>query len=329
LSRICQKGWRTKERDRTKSKLAEMAVSYFNIQQIRQELVLDPSEVAGLGKAGSPCLFVAIRINFTPYRADDRSKYSAFYVTGLMAELTLTGAGLSLYSHTVLQGLYIFRPDQSCMALKFPLTSEKTFMIEKYRQGDVSATLQLDLQIAHLLSLGSIKPGANDMEVFTRFETAQARIPFVIAQSHWVNRVLPGIGYDGSTLFEIAGRSVLLPEPYAVAKEEILEARRYFVAGDYDKAVAHCRAAIEPVKKAIGDTKNHFASESKFDWINTQFEATFTYLDKMLKANYALASKSHHPPSSGNFSRAEAETMVGITSHLLSYLGTILPDTFA
>jgi hypothetical protein len=290
-----------------------------------QETTVHPDQITAQGKAESPCLLIPVKFDFTPNRTGNANAKESFIVLSISADLSITNQYFNASQVMMQVNWPVFMPHSINVTLYFPLTAETIFYIEKHRQVDLPASLKITLQVAIKEDVPTSNTGVT-RPVIRGFENSQAHQYFNIAHSVWVSKVLPGLGYNAGALVEIPAVSILLPKEYAIAKDELQEATRYFIAGDYDKAIAHCRAAIEPINKEFSSIRNNFASNSKFAWLKGQYSATYNFIEGILGGNYSISNKSHHPPSFGNFGRAESETIVGTTILLISYLGKIIPD---
>jgi P2-related tail formation protein len=58
-------------------------------------------------------------------------------------------------------------------------------------------------------------------------------------------------------------------------------------------------------------------------------ESTYTWLDKLIKETSNFASKTHHPPSTGHFSRHDAQVVQMITTAIIAYAGKCISDNAA
>jgi len=96
-----------------------------------------------------------------------------------------------------------------------------------------------------------------------------------------------------------------VPDTFQNAQEELVQAQDYFMQGDYDKVVEHCRNALEPLKKLLPEIKT-LLTNSKYEWITEVGKATYEWIDKIYKKTRDVSSIPHHPPSIGHFSRFEA-----------------------
>jgi hypothetical protein len=303
-----------------------MPTGFFSISNVSQQFTIPTGEIFAHGKAESPHLVIPLSIALTPFRKGEMQPYATFDIIHLYAELSLTTTNFKAAQLSFPVSYYVFQPTPYTISLRFPLTKETLFYIEKYRQGSLSGSLLFNLQVAHHDNLTPAKDGNGFRQPVIRgFELAQGHGNFVIEQSLWVNKVLPNLGYNAGALIEMPAVSQLLPLEYSTAIQELNEARKYFDVGDYDKAVGHCRAALEPIRKGIPNVKNQIQGDSRFKWLKTHYSATFDFIDAITGTNSTISNKSHHTPSMGNFGRAEAETIIGTTYYIISYLGKVIP----
>jgi hypothetical protein len=131
------------------------------------------------------------------------------------------------------------------------------------------------------------------------------------------------MGHDSFRLFELPKNSHIIPEEYSKSLNELEEAKRYFLNGDYDKTVGHCRSALDPFKAKKDEIKTFIKSKSEFTWINDVLVATDEWLVKLVKSTSHFTSKAHHIPSVGHFGRPEAEIIMMITTALIAYIAKV------
>lgn len=285
-----------------------------------------PDQIIAQGNAESPRLLIPVKFDFAPNRTGNANARESFIILSISAELSVTEKYFVASQVTMQLSWPIFMHNPTTVTFSFPLTTETLFYIEKHRQGDLPASVKITVQVAIKEDVPTTRPDVT-RPVIRDFECPQAQQYFNIAHSLWVNKILPGLGYNAGALVEIPAVSILLPKEYAIAKDELREATRYFITGQYDTAVAHCRSAIDPINKQFSNIRQNLKSDSKFKWLKAQYSTTYNFIDGILGGNYSIANKGHHAPSYGNFGRAEAETIIGTTTLLLSYFGKIIPDT--
>jgi len=304
-----------------------MAISSISINNVRQEFTLHEQDISGSGGLESPYLLVPLSFSFMPYRQGEKYPYSEFGILHVYGELSLTPQNVKAVAISLPLHYNVYQPFTSNMGLRFPLTREALFYIEKYRNGNLTGYLLFNLQIAKYESFPVALGAVGTCPKYIRgFEISQGHTTFSIEQSQWINKILPALGHKTATLIELPSASIILPTEYSQSLAELEESRKFFLAGDYDKVVGHCRSAIEPFKKDLPALRTSITSRSEHDWIKKNLVATCDYVDTIMNATYTITNKSHHPPSIGNFGRSEAEIILNMTVLILTYIGKIKPD---
>lgn len=285
------------------------------------EFAILHDEVIGLGGSNGPTLQLPIKFDFSKLGYNRNPAPARIDLISLKGNLNATEQRIKFPENTNLLSRSISNESSFRTQFQFLLTNEIVNKIEKYRNGDLNFTLELSFQASIYKELPGAATQNHSNLYVSSIENGSGTIQFQISQSHWVKRVLPGLGYGAIRLIELPGENEILGEEYKKTLDELEAAKGYFVNGDYDKAVSHCRIAIEPFKKQLQDLKEHINSGSEFDWIKSISTATSEWLEKLLKASYGLTSKPHHPPSLGHFSRKEAESILIITTGIVYYIG--------
>jgi hypothetical protein len=204
---------------------------------------------------------------------------------------------------------------------QFSFSHEITNKIEKQRTGDLPMSIAVTAQTAEY---EQIMLADNKNHTFiTGFDKASGHVDFQIPQSNWVNNLLPQMGHQSFHLIELPTASQIIPAEYATSLKELEEAKKYFLNGDYDKTVAHCRSALDPFKPKKGEIQSFIKSKSSFAWANDVLEATDEWLLKLAKSTSHFTSKTHHIPSTGHFDRTEAEIIVMVTTAIIAYIGKV------
>lgn len=280
----------------------------------------------GEGGPDAPCLYLPISIACKPLSIGHNNGPANYELTMIRAELLATDKQLKIAETSQLLSNRIFYANDVFVNLSFILNETVIQKIEKHRKGNLPVKLVIQLQAGMLETLGITKGEQVEEQHFvTRMETGYGDVSFIIEQSMWVNNILPQLGNDLYTLVEIPAVNQVIPVEYASSMAEFEQARKYFVNGDYDKTVAHCRAALDPFKRKpqMEALKNFITSKSEFDWANEVLEATDVWLDKVLKATFSFTSKAHHAPSVGHFGRRDAQVVLMITTGIIAYIGKI------
>ena len=168
-----------------------------------------------------------------------------------------------------------------------------------------------------------------DVEEFTK---GHFNIDLSIPHSHWVDKILPGLGYGKVKLIEVPIPEKIVPDTFQKALTELQEAQRYFVEGDYDKVVAHCRSAVQLIPESLKINLSGIENPSFNDKMKRFLDEFSSFLndskrdalETIIRAIWRLSSVSHHPSPSGYFNRADAEAISHVTTTLIAYVGKLL-----
>lgn len=207
---------------------------------------------------------------------------------------------------------------------EFPLDLRCLERMEQHRRGDQKLRVYFNVLFV-LLDTLQVQQGVVShatKEVFQDFERQEVFLDITVPQSHWT-RILPSLGWNSIDMIEIPIPSTL-SEEFGKSADELQHARSYFVNGDYDKTVEHCRNAIEPVKVKLPELKKMAESETAYEWVREIGISTCEWIDKIYKKTRDLSAKPHHIPSMGHFDRHEAQTVLMFTVSFLAYLGRLL-----
>lgn len=305
-----------------------MSRSSFVFYSTSQELNVTVDQVNGSGGADSPCLNIPVKIDFNAIqRGGFNDVKQAFDAISIKGVLLGTEKNFKISENVQLMHTKVTDKNSGYVQFQFPLSIESISRMEKSRKGGMPMNLQFTIQIAtyEAITLTNAKGERYEKLFVTGFETGQGNAQFTIEQSYWVNKVLGQMGHNTYKLVELPVINNIIPAEYEISLGEFEEARKYFLNGDYDKTVAHCRAALDPFggRTNLPKLKEFVKSKSEFEWATKVTEATEEWLDKIIKATSAFTSKTHHAPSIGHFSRTEAEIVLMITTGIIAYIGKI------
>ncbi len=299
---------------------ANFSISGWSTQS---DISLEVDKMSGVGGPEYPRLIIPVEFTLRPSEDSGKIKtYSLLWLqSGLHMENIKIGEGFSEpiaeYSWPHLSARQII--------IEIPLDLYRIEKMEERRQGDIQFRLSGSALVAEHPSVA--KAGPNQKQEYRRdvgnFNKGSFNITFSIPQSHWVDKILSGFGYGKVKLIEIPFQEKSIPDTFKNALEEVIQAKNYFTHGDYDKAVEHCRNALEPLKGLLPDIKT-LLTNSKNEWVAEVGQATYDWIDKIYKKTRDVSSIPHHPPSVGHFSRFEAQAILMVTIALLSYTGKLL-----
>jgi hypothetical protein len=205
---------------------------------------------------------------------------------------------------------------------EIPLDLPTVNKIERDRAG---GNLRVCLTIRLLLALHS-ESGA-----FRGFYAGQVDgLTFEIPRSQWVDNILPGLGYGGLELLEVRCGIGVLARELPKSVQEIREAKKYLSEGDWDKAVGHCRKAVEvildarPASLAPGAKFRERVTAFIGDNLNALEDAQAKLLSRQMELIWEVSSQAAHPSTSCPFKRADAEFLVRSTMALVEYFSRLL-----
>lgn len=299
-----------------------MARGIIHMLDGNKELTIMTDQITGSGGANGPSLMIPIKIDLGSSFGKGKREFSKIDVLSVKGELRSSPGEIRCSESYKLLTRNITGQSIYEEYLNFPLSNEVVNKIEKYRSGKVIFWLDVYIQTG-LYREVSFNDGT-DRSFMTGTETSFGQLQFEVEQSKWINSILPTIGHGCYKLIELPLANSIIPKEYSNSLVELEEARKYFIGGDYDKAVAHCRTAIDPFKPLkAGEVREFIKSRSELNWANTVIDATEEWLNKMLKATSAFTSKAHHIPSIGHFGRADAEIILMVTTAIVAYIGKV------
>jgi HEPN domain-containing protein len=298
----------------------------------RGAISFDVDKIYGAGGPEYPCL--SIPAEFTLIPGEREGKIKAYSLLWLKSSLYV---GDKKFGEGVSEAIAEYSwPHLSArqVAIEIPLDLYRIDKIEERRRGDIQLRLSGSALIAEHPPITQIGPNERqeykkDVEEFTR---GRFNISFSIPHSLWVDKILPHLGYGKVKLIEVPIPEKIVPDTFQKALKELQEAQRYFVEGDYDKVVAHCRSAVQLIpeslktdlsgieKPSFNDKTKKFLDEFSSFLNDSKREA----LETIIKATWRLSSVPHHPSPSGYFNRADAEAIYQVTTTLIAYVGKLL-----
>jgi hypothetical protein len=290
---------------------------YFN--STYNKCSIDPTEVNSVGGPENPKLQVWIALEMDPGQG---KQCQPFILLSVDAKLRVFDSSFDISSGTSIQYCKVFSKSSNRIMIEFVLSSYKIMKIEERRIDNLKASLDLTFRALNFETI-SLPTGNSkkELNVLTDLSSAYCNINFEIPHSQWISKHLPALGWASSTLIELPCANELIPKEYSQSLAELSKANEYFTNGDYDKVVAHCRSAIEPIKEKLPSLKNNIESRHEFDWIKKINESTFNWLDIVIKGTSSFSSKAHHAPSIGHFSRHDAQVVQLITTAIIAFAG--------
>jgi hypothetical protein len=187
------------------------------------------------------------------------------------------------------------------LTIDIPLDRYRIEFLEEKRKKNMQFRMHCDSLISKHMPIPYDKKEKES--VVQEMVTNSFDINFDIAQSHWVDVVLRGLGYGQFKLIEIPIPEKLIPEVYQKALVSLQKSQEHFVKGDYDEVVAQCRNAVQLIPEILpldlSNTKTpsfnekikHFLKQHLSILSDTKAQS----LEAMIKAIWKLSSIPHHP----------------------------------
>jgi hypothetical protein len=302
-----------------------MSKTTFQINNKLQDCEVQIENIFAKGGPLAPSLCIPLSIKL--HKIDYNQFPQKFVLSFLEAKLKFQNS--DVFVSTIVKPLSMDaeRFSGQTLQLEFHLNENVIQAIEKYRTTDIIVTVAFvfhfgvyfKVPLSHLLPNKQMFEG----DVLKDTGITSCELNLVIPHSQWLAKVLPGLGYQVCKLIELPLSSDLLYDVFPGSVLELESSISYFKNGDYDKAIAHCRVALEPIKKRILEIKTAVKSDSEFDWIKKSVDSTLTCLEVITKETYSLTSKTHHPPSIGHFNRKTTESIILMTTSLISFVSQL------
>ncbi|TGK01631.1 hypothetical protein EHO58_17945 [Leptospira selangorensis] len=190
--------------------------------------------------------------------------------------------------------------------------------IESNRKDDVNFSIDFVFHANKKRKIVGI-----DNQTFEVIEATQnlltANLHFNIPKSFWIEKILNNSTLQKIALVEIPISSFSDLEYFTQAINELNEANKYYLLGDYDKSVGHCRSLLESLQKEKDKLLKYSDSDSNKKAFIDANALTFDWLDKTSKTIKSITNKPHHSPSVGHFGREEGYSILLIVMALIKF----------
>jgi hypothetical protein len=297
---------------------------------------VDPLQLNADGGPTYPVLQFVVTLRLAPVAnrqglgvnvpAVKERNYTVFLVSG---RLQFEGLGLiGKFMQGPMTLSTSFNSAQS-FTIEVELDPYRVKRIEEARRGD--AVFQIDMSWLALRHPEVDRGGwSRDVDGLDTAYTGLIRLQ--VPQSHWVT-LLPKLGYDSVRIVEIPTLDRLVPGLLVGSLVELVAAQKDLSLGDCDGAVGHCRSAIErvvdalPCPPAANGRPPSFRDKTK-NFLDVMGQLLTPDkrkgLEQIMNAMWQWSSVPQHPHMPGHFNRADAETIMLLTTSILSYTGRLL-----
>ncbi|MGA7750283.1 MAG: hypothetical protein WCA63_09060 [Gallionella sp.] len=305
---------------------------YATNSGLRVEAIIKPENVSGQGAGVLPRLNFQVKLDIRGEHGWHRQQHVQAWSFGNLSGEFLVGQEkvADIRSYSINRNKYGGQeyPTEEYLNIEIPLDVRRIEWLELKRAGkSFEAKLRINLQ---LQIFGSNPHTENFPFGLLDVLTIQGDIPFIVPDTHWRERVLPGLGYGKVMIVELPAVSLETCKALEHSYRALEKAQKQFALGQYDDTVGSCRVALdqffEPVDKGDGSGKT--IPKLKKSWESRLGEATYQWLDSSLGAIKTEANKPHHSPNN-HFDRFEAQMLMMITTALISYAATQIEEAAA
>jgi hypothetical protein len=300
---------------------------------VRHDISVEEVKISGRGGPEFPCLSIPVDIILRPLEREPKIK--ACTILWIKSNLQIGDKKIGEGISEPMEEYSWPDPSPRNFLIEIPLDLYRIEKIEEQRNGDIQFRLLGSMLIAVHPSITRVGP--DERQEYNRcveqFAIGRIDIALNIPQSHWVDKILSNLGYGKVKLIEIPIPEKIVPDIFQKALNELQESKKYFIDGDYDKVVAHCRNAIQLIPEVLPIDLPSTENSSFNNRVKIFFKQHLSNLltdekreafQNIIKEIWSLSSIIHHPSPPDYFNRADAEAILQITTTLLAYVGKLL-----
>ena len=209
-------------------------------------------------------------------------------------------------------------PTDLYVNIEIPLDTKRIEWLEQRRAGkSFEAKISIDLQVQ---SFGFSRHTPQFPSGLMDVSSIRGEIPFIVPDTQWRERVLPGLGYGKVIVVELPAVSLESCAALEHSFKALENAQKQFSLGLYDETAGSCRVALDQFFEQAdkGDGSGKTVPKLKKSWEPRLGAATHQWLDAALGAIKDATNKPHHSPHN-HFDRLGAQMLLMITTALVSY----------
>lgn len=302
---------------------------------------IDPTRIGAEGGPEYPYLSVPVTVTLAPVAsregipfnqpAQKERNYTVVQVSGRIWFQAESRGSIPI--GRFFAGPTMLRTDSGTQGftIELDLDPYRVRRIEEQRHGSPEFRLDINWLVA---KHPEVERGQSDQKIETLLSAWTTLQQIQIPQSHWVT-LLPKLGYGKVELVEVPLAEQIVPNVLARSLTELAEARKDMAQGGYDDVVGHCRIALQLVADALPPpvlpNGRHPSFRDKVrNFLNQMAGAGIITDEKrervaeIMQVMWGWCSVPEHPHMPGTFNRADAETIMLITTAMLSYTGRLL-----
>ncbi|MDD2701160.1 MAG: hypothetical protein PHH36_07955 [Sideroxydans sp.] len=303
---------------------------YATNSGLKVEASIKPEYVSGQGAGVLPRLNFQVRLVITEEQGMGQQKPVQAWSFGMLSGELLVGtekvADIRPYSinNRMLGGQNY--PYDTHLNIEVQLDPRRIEWLEQKRAGkSFEATLKIQLQVQ---SFGFNQHTKDFSSGLLEASTIQGDIRFSVADTHWREQVLPGLGYGKVMMVELPAVSLEACKALDHSYKALEKAQKQLALGLYDDAVGSCRVALDQFFEQVDkpDDPGKKIPKLKKSWELRLGEATYQWLNSSLGAIKAEANTPHHSPNN-HFDRLEAQMLMMVTTALISFAAAQIEES--
>lgn len=306
------------------------ATLYATNSGLKVEASIKPENVSGQGAGVLPRLNFQVRLVITEEKAWGQQQLVQAWSFGVLTGELLVGAEkvADIRPYSINNRMFGGQnyPYDALLNIEVQLDTRRIEWLEQKRAGkSFEATLNIHLQ---LQSFGFNQHTKDFSSGLLEASTIQGNIPISVADTHWRERVLPGLGYGKVMIVELPAVSLEACKALDHSYKALEKAQKQFALGLYDEAVGSCRVAFDQFFELVDkpDDLGKKVPKLKKSWETRLGEATYQWLNSSLGAVKTEANIPHHSPNN-HFDRLEAQMLMMITTALISYAAAQIEES--
>jgi hypothetical protein len=286
---------------------------------------IDPIQIRAESGNAYPLLIVPTKLSFSKIE-QAQSAVPNFVVLSVQATLYLGSD-----SHKIADSIPIFDPLEftnkrgasSTYSIEFPLDPRRARVIEASRRGDMRLRLQFNFLVAHseaILVQRNNEPSQQNLIANYGVMRPRPEIQFNISQSHWVNQVIPALGFGEYFLIEIPKGKKTVPDAWDYLEKADVAFRNW----NSKEVYGNCRELGSLLDQSI---KNKFGTND-FSY-SIRWKRAYSGFSDLASWSLHLEDLKKSPkfsPDTVQTNKSDAEHLLLRTKALLKYAEEILED---
>jgi hypothetical protein len=288
---------------------------------LKIEASINVANISGVGAACFPRLYFQVKLRINEEASEHlQKKVQAWSFGTLVGELiigTEKVADIKTYSMNQRRlGNQKYPVEEYHVNVEIPLDARRIEWLEQQRAGkSFSAILRINLEV----QLFGNNPHTPDFPCgLIDVSCIYGDIPFTVPDTHWREKVLPGLGYGNVMVVELPAVSLVSCKELDHSYKALEKAQKQFSLGLYDETAGSCRIAIEQFFETLEDASGKKVPRLKKSWESRLGAATHQWLDSSLGAIKDATNKPHHS-AHNHFNRLGAQMLLMVTTALVSY----------